>query len=86
MRRGNMMDLPKSTYQSWKPAFTGEYNESEMEAPIDRAEPGSIMLDIGCERHRPLSDLRARNVERNYRSTGARGRRPNDVSVSYVYP
>ena len=48
MRRGHILDLPKSSYQSWIAAFTGEYDEEDLQAIIDLAPPGSVILDIGA--------------------------------------
>jgi FkbM family methyltransferase len=48
MRRGHRMVLPKGSMQTWAPAFTGEYDEADIDEILAVAVPGSVVLDIGA--------------------------------------
>lgn len=48
MSRGHTMDVPKNSAQSWRAAFTGTYDDAEIELLIPYIEPGSLVLDVGA--------------------------------------
>jgi FkbM family methyltransferase len=48
MRRGARMHVPMSSAQTWRAAFTGEYDEEEVDLLLRCFEPGSFALDIGA--------------------------------------
>lgn len=48
MSRGHTMDVPKNSAQSWRAAFTGTYDDAEIELLIPFIQPGSLVLDVGA--------------------------------------
>lgn len=48
MRKGHRMAVPANSAQSWRAAFTGSYDDEEIELLIPHIEPASLVLDIGA--------------------------------------
>lgn len=48
MRRGHCMSVPWSTDQAWLAAFTGGYDEAEIDLLVGRAERGTFFMDVGA--------------------------------------
>lgn len=48
MRRGHRMVVPRSALQSWEAAFTGEYDDRELDLVRPHIAPGSTVLDVGA--------------------------------------
>lgn len=48
MRQGHCMEVPVNSAQSWVAAFTGSYDDEEIELLIPYVESGSLVLDIGA--------------------------------------
>jgi FkbM family methyltransferase len=48
MRRGHRMTVPVSSAQSWSAAFTGAYDDDQIDLLVPFIEPGSFVLDIGA--------------------------------------
>ena len=48
MRRGHRMVVPVNSAQSWRAAFTGSYDDEDIELVIPYIEPASLVLDVGA--------------------------------------
>ncbi|PZS17404.1 MAG: hypothetical protein DLM54_09690 [Acidimicrobiales bacterium] len=48
MRRGHQMESPWSTVQSWTAAFTGRYDDAEIDLLLRFADRGTLLLDVGA--------------------------------------
>ena len=48
MRRGHAIVAPASSAQSWIPAFTGRYDDAEIDLLLRFARPGTLYLDVGA--------------------------------------
>ncbi len=48
MRSGHRMAVPVNSAQSWRAAFTGCYDDEEVQLLVPHVMPGSLVLDIGA--------------------------------------
>jgi FkbM family methyltransferase len=48
MRRGHRMEVPANSAQSWRAAFTGSYDDAELDLLVPFVRQGSLVLDIGA--------------------------------------
>jgi len=48
MRKGHRMAVPANSSQSWRAAFTGSYDDEDIELFVRYIEPGSFVLDVGA--------------------------------------
>lgn len=48
MQRGHHMCSPWSTVQTWAAAFTGQYDEAEIDLLLRFADKGTLLLDVGA--------------------------------------
>lgn len=48
LERGHVMDLPTASSQGWNAAFTGRYDDEELELVAEAVGPGTCALDVGA--------------------------------------
>ena len=48
MRAGHRMTVPAGSAQTWRAAFTGAYDDEELELLLPHVAPGSFVLDVGA--------------------------------------
>ncbi|SRR5712692_3964890 len=48
MKRGHVMRVPCSAAQTWMPAFTGRYDDEELDCILPLIRPDSFALDVGA--------------------------------------
>jgi Met-10+ like-protein len=48
MEQGHVLNVPRSSFQTWMAAFTGRYEEEELKLIRRFIAPGSLVLDIGA--------------------------------------